>query len=102
MTDDSHDVDLTVLINGIAHGLAVYGKASIFPGSMTGGVPADVSVVRWSLLRRQLHTRLKPVLRPVDFGKFNLEGALATIARIGARTTNPFPGMQTPRRKIVP
>jgi hypothetical protein len=30
MTDDAHDVGLTVLINSIAHGLAVYGKAFIF------------------------------------------------------------------------
>ena len=38
MTDDAHDVGLTVLINGIAHGLAVYGKT--FVSLSIGFIPA--------------------------------------------------------------
>ncbi len=50
-----------------------------------GNGPIDVSDDRFSLLRRQLETRLKPVLRPVDFDGFNLENALVTVARVAAK-----------------
>lgn len=29
MTDDAHHVDLALIINGVAHGLAVYGKTLV-------------------------------------------------------------------------
>ena len=32
MTDDAHDVGLTVLIDGVTHGLAIDGEAFILPG----------------------------------------------------------------------
>ncbi len=38
MTNDTHDVDLTMHIDGVAHGLAVYGKA--FISLPIGFVPA--------------------------------------------------------------
>lgn len=50
--------------------------------SVPGNGAVDVSDTRFALLRRQLETRLKPVLRPADFDGFNLENALATVARV--------------------
>ena len=48
MTDDAHDVGLTVLIYGIAHGLAVYGKAFILPSvDLIPALERSVKIVRF-------------------------------------------------------
>lgn len=52
--------------------------------TVPGNGPVDVSDTRFALLRRQLDTRLKPVLRAADFEGFDLENGLATVARVAA------------------
>jgi hypothetical protein len=44
MTDDAHDMGLAVIINGVAHGLAVYGKTCILLS--IGFIPAGESVIQ--------------------------------------------------------
>lgn len=47
--------------------------------------PIDISPSRRELLRAQLDTQLKPVLRPQDFEKFDLDRAFTLVAEIGSR-----------------
>lgn len=42
----------------------------------------DLSTVRFSTLKSQLDTALKPVLRPKDFASFDLERAFATVTAV--------------------
>jgi len=46
--------------------------------------PVDISPSRREKLRVQLNTQLKPVLRPLDFEKFNLDRAFELVAKMGA------------------
>ena len=52
--------------------------------TVAGNDPVDVSAARLAALRTQLESELKPVLRPRDFAKFDLERAFATVARVAA------------------
>lgn len=47
-----------------------------------GNDPVDVSPRRFAELRKQVETRLKPVLRPADFDGFDLEEAFALAQEI--------------------
>jgi predicted nucleotidyltransferase component of viral defense system len=47
--------------------------------------PIDISPSRKEKLQAQLDTQLKPVLRPLDFEKFNLDRAFELVAKLGAR-----------------
>ena len=49
MPDDAHDVGLTMITDGIAHGLAVYGKTLIFPRVTV--VPAGTTAAETMALR---------------------------------------------------
>lgn len=44
-----------------------------------GNSPIDVSPVRKEKLKAQIKTELKPVLRPVDFERFNLDNAFEIV-----------------------
>ena len=44
----------------------------------------DVSPARLASLRRQLESRLKPVLRIRDFAEFDLDRAFASVAEVAA------------------
>ena len=50
--------------------------------AVPGNNPVDVSDLRMSSLRGQLTTRLRPVLRPGDFDKFDLGRAMSTVLQI--------------------
>ncbi len=54
--------------------------------AVPGNEPADVSEVRLATLRRQLDSRLKPVLRGADFTEFDLERAFRTVAQMAEKT----------------
>ena len=47
--------------------------------AMPGNDPVDVSASRLALLRPQLETQLKPVLRDKDYSDFNLERAVKAV-----------------------
>jgi hypothetical protein len=49
-----------------------------------GNEPVDVSAARLAVLKPQLESRLKPVLRDRDFVEFDLERAFATVAEVAA------------------
>lgn len=44
--------------------------------------PMDVSAGRMEQLRRQLEAQLRPVLREAEFGRFELERAIATLRAV--------------------
>jgi hypothetical protein len=46
---------------------------------MTGNPPVDLGAERLSALRRQLETRLRPVLRDRDFDAFDLERVITAV-----------------------
>jgi len=50
-----------------------------------GNLPIDISLSRKDELRSQLNTRLKPVLRQVDFENFDLERAYGIVIDIGKK-----------------
>ena len=50
--------------------------------AVPGNAPVDVSPSRLESLRRQVDAQLKPVLRSVDFERFDLERAFAAVDRI--------------------
>ncbi len=50
--------------------------------SMRGNEPADVSPERLAMLRSQVRSHLKPVLRDRDFKEFDLERAFAAVSEM--------------------
>ena len=44
-----------------------------------GNLPVDIGEERLSALKRQLETRLRPVLRRMDYQKFDLELAINRV-----------------------
>lgn len=53
--------------------------------AVPGNEPADASEARLAILRRQLDSRLKPVLRGADFTEFDLERAFQTVAQMAEK-----------------
>jgi hypothetical protein len=53
--------------------------------AMPGNEPVDVSGGRLEVLRRQLETQLKPVLRERDYSDFNLERAIEAVAMMAGK-----------------
>ena len=49
---------------------------------MPGNSVIDLSSVRFAALSSQLDTALKPVLRPADFARFDLDRAFATVTAV--------------------
>lgn len=52
--------------------------------AVPGNEPVDVSAARLAVLKPQVESRLKPVLRDRDFVEFDLERAFATVAEVAA------------------
>jgi predicted nucleotidyltransferase component of viral defense system len=53
--------------------------------SIPGSFPVDTSQTRLELLRRQLDTQLKPVLREKDFIEFDLERSIRTVLKMAGK-----------------
>jgi len=53
--------------------------------SISGNFPVDTSQTRLELLRRQLDTQLKPVLREKDFIEFDLERSIRTVLKMAGK-----------------
>jgi len=47
-----------------------------------GNTPIDISLKHKEKLGRQLEGQLRPVLRPADFDRFNMDGAFEVLARV--------------------
>lgn len=50
-----------------------------------GNTPIEISLKHQQKLRLQLEGQLRPVLRPADFDRFNVDGAFELIARVADR-----------------
>lgn len=50
-----------------------------------GNDPVNITPARQEMLRRQLETELKPILREKDFQRFDLDRAFDLVAQIGSR-----------------
>jgi len=55
--------------------------------AIPGNEPADVSENRLAVLRQQLESQLKPVLRSKDFAEFDLERAIRIVVEMADRTS---------------
>jgi len=53
--------------------------------AVPGNAPVNVSPARLDALRQQLQAELRPVLRDVDFSRFDLDRALATVTDLALR-----------------
>jgi predicted nucleotidyltransferase component of viral defense system len=53
--------------------------------AIPGNDPVDLSESRQALLKRQLHSHLRPVLQPSDFEEFNIDKALRTVTEVVER-----------------
>lgn len=53
-----------------------------------GNDPADVSATRLALLRPQVESQLRPVLRAADFAEFDLDRAFAIVAAVAAAVSS--------------
>jgi hypothetical protein len=54
--------------------------------AVPGNDPVDVSDTRLAMLRRQLGSQLKPVLRGRDFAEFEPERAFRIVAQMAEKT----------------
>ena len=53
--------------------------------TVPGNDPLNITLARKEMLRRQLETELKPILREKDFQQFNLDRAFNLVAEIGSK-----------------
>jgi predicted nucleotidyltransferase component of viral defense system len=53
--------------------------------TVPGNDPVNITLARKEMLKRQLETELKPILREKDFQQFDLDRAFDRVAQIGAR-----------------
>ncbi len=53
--------------------------------SVPGNFPVDTSQSRLDILRQQLNTQLKPVLRETDFVEFDLERSIRTVLKMAGK-----------------
>ena len=56
--------------------------------AIPGNEPADVSATRMDMLRRQIQSQLKPVLREKDFKEFDLDRSFATVKEMARLIDN--------------
>lgn len=81
---DFYDVDHAVRL--LALDVLEPGFVGLVRGKLAvpGNDPADVSLARLALVRPQLESQLRPVLRARDYAEFDLDRAFATVARLAA------------------
>jgi len=53
--------------------------------SVPGNLPVNISQTRLDILRQQLETQLKPVLREKDFVDFDLEHSIQTVTKMAEK-----------------
>jgi hypothetical protein len=79
---DFYDIDHVVTVSGFnVHDPGLFRlirEKMLVPGND----PVDASPARLAELRPQVDTQLKPVLRTLDFARFDLERAFATVREV--------------------
>lgn len=82
---DFYDIDYSVRMLGLNPLDSAFIELVRQKLAVPGNHPVDLSDQRLVLLRRQIDSQLKPVLRRGDFEKFDLERVLIIMADVAAR-----------------
>ncbi len=82
---DSYDIDYAVIkmnLNLNEEQFLEFVKKKL---AVPGNDPLNITLSRKEMLKRQLETELKPILREKDFQQFDLDRAFNLVAEIGSR-----------------
>lgn len=82
---DFYDIDYAVQEMGLDLSKKDFLDLTIRKLTVPGNDPVDVTPTRREMLRRQLETELKPILREKDFQRFDLDRAFGLVAQTGSR-----------------
>ncbi len=82
---DFFDIDYAVRKQGLDPKDSTFIKLVLEKLAIPGNDEVDLSEIRQNLLRRQLDSHLRPVLRPCDFDEFNIDKALRTVTEVAER-----------------
>jgi len=82
---DFYDIDYAVQEMGLDLSKKDFLDLVIRKLTVPGNDPVDITSARKEVLRRQLETELKPILREKDFQRFDLDRAFNLVTHIGSR-----------------
>lgn len=82
---DFYDVDHSARVGALRLDEPALVEAVRAKLAVPGNFPIDVSRDRLEALRRQVRTRLEPVLRPPDLESFDLDRAFGSVAELARR-----------------
>lgn len=82
---DFYDIDYAVQEMGLDLSKKEFLDLAIRKLIVPGNDPVNITPARQEMLRRQLETELKPILREKDFQRFDLDRAFDLVAQIGSR-----------------
>jgi predicted nucleotidyltransferase component of viral defense system len=81
---DFYDIDYAVQGMGLDLSKKDFLDLAIKKLTVPGNDPLNITLSRKEILRRQLETELKPILREKDFQQFDLDRAFNLVAEIGS------------------
>lgn len=82
---DFYDIDYAVQGMGLHLSKKHFLDLAIRKLAVPGNDPVNITLSRKEMLKRQLETELKPILREKDFQQFDLDRAFNLVAQIGSR-----------------
>lgn len=82
---DFYDIDYAVQGMGLDLSKKHFLDLAIRKLTVPGNDPVNITLSRKEMLKRQLETELKPILREKDFQQFDLDRAFNLVAEIGSR-----------------
>jgi predicted nucleotidyltransferase component of viral defense system len=82
---DFYDIDYAVQEMGLDLSKKDFLDLVIRKLTVPGNDPVNITSARKEVLRRQLETELKPILREKDFQRFDLDRAFNLVTHIGSR-----------------
>jgi predicted nucleotidyltransferase component of viral defense system len=82
---DFYDIDYAVQGMGLDLSKKHFLDLAIRKLTVPGNDPVNITLSRKEMLKRQLETELKPILREKDFQQFDLDRAFNLVAQIGSR-----------------
>ncbi|MBS3921158.1 MAG: nucleotidyl transferase AbiEii/AbiGii toxin family protein [Deltaproteobacteria bacterium] len=82
---DFYDIDYAVQEMGLDLSKKDFLDLVIRKLTVPGNDPVNITSARKEVLRRQLETELKPILREKDFQRFDLDRAFNLVTQIGSR-----------------
>lgn len=82
---DFYDIDYAIQGLGLDLSKKNFIDLAIKKLTVPGNDPTNITAARKEMLRRQLETDLKPILRERDFQRFELDRAFNLVAQIGSK-----------------